>query len=146
MNEEEILAAVRAVFDAVDPTPSDVLAGARAAFRWRDPDAALLELVGDARPGRTGVRRGGGPRLLRFAGGDVSVEIEVVEEADGHRVVGRLLPPAAASVRVRHPGGELPSRTDAAGQFVADGVPGGPVSLLFQLPDGVSIVTSWMRL
>lgn len=146
MNEQEILTAVRAVFDAVDPAPPDVLAGARAAFRWRDPGAALLELVGDALPERTGLRRGGGPRLLSFTGGDVSVQIEVAEETGGRRVVGRLLPPAAASVRVRHPGGELPSRTDAAGQFVVDGVPGGPVSLLFRLPDGVSVVTSWVRL
>jgi hypothetical protein len=47
---------------------------------------------------------------------------------------------------VRHSGGELLSHTDAAGQFVAGGVPRGPVSLIFRLPDGVSVVTSWVRL
>ncbi|GAA4072731.1 MULTISPECIES: hypothetical protein [Actinomadura] len=146
MNEQEILAEIRAAFDAIDPPPPHVLAAAQAAFRWRDPDAVLVEIVGDAAAGRSGLRRGGGPRLLSFTGHDVGVEIEVMEEHEGHRVVGRLLPPATATVFLRHADGELRSSTDMAGQFVVDGVPGGPVSLLFRLPDGVCIVTSWVRL
>ncbi|GAA4143404.1 hypothetical protein [Actinomadura keratinilytica] len=146
MNEQEILAEIRAAFDAIDPPPPHVLEGAQAAFRWRAPDALLVEFVGDAAAGRSGLRQGDGPRLLSFTGHDVGVEIEVVEEPQGHRVVGRLLPPATATVVLRHADGELRSATDMAGQFMMDGVPGGPVSLMFRLPGGVCVVTSWVRL
>ncbi|GLZ14230.1 hypothetical protein Acsp04_44650 [Actinomadura sp. NBRC 104425] len=146
MNEQEILAEIRAAFDAIDPPPPHVLQGAQAAFRWRDPGALLVELAGDAAVGPPGLRQGGGPRLLSFTGHDVGVEIEVVEEPEGRRLVGRLLPPATAAVVLRHAHGQLRSGTDMAGQFVVDGVPGGPVSLLFRLPDGVCIVTSWVLL
>jgi hypothetical protein len=54
-----------------------------------------------------------------------------------------------ARVRVRHLAlvPEQPAaEADPAGQFVLPDLPEGLVSIVFLLPDGTSVVTSWIRL
>ncbi|MFB4301984.1 hypothetical protein [Actinomadura sp. NTSP31] len=148
MNDEELMAGTRAAFDALDPVPEGVLAAARSALGWRTPSAALAELREDlgGRPA-AGVRGAAG-RSLTFACPGSTVEIEVAGDGRHREITGRLVPPAAADIVVRHPG--LPpdrpvARTGATGLFCLPDVPEGLVSLLFRLPDGTSVVTSWIR-
>lgn len=146
------MAEVRAAFAVLDPVPESVLAAAREAISWREPDARQAELVVDSHavsPGGhtqalSGVR--GTSRSLTFDGPDLAVEIEVNGTGQDREIVGRLSPPAPAQVRIRHPGGEVTARVDRAGHFLVPGVPAGLVSLVFRLPDTTSIVTSWVRL
>ncbi|MFI0448635.1 hypothetical protein [Actinomadura sp. 6N118] len=150
MNEDKLLAALRAAFQALDPIPEDVLAAGRSAITWRRSDAALVELADDHnRPLPTGVR-GVTTRLLTFAGTELSVEIEVTGTDRATReLTGRLVPACGAHVRVRHlthAHEVLSARTDKAGQFVLPQVPEGLVSLEFRLSDATSVVTSWVRL
>ncbi|WP_146779083.1 hypothetical protein [Actinomadura craniellae] len=147
MNDDELMDRVRAVFATLEPVPGGVRAAGLAAFGFRDPDAALLELTTEltAAGPATGVR-GGRPRAFTFTGTGLAVEVEVTGEGRSLEIVGQLVPPGPAQVRVRCSTGELTCRVDAAGQFAVTGVPAGPVSLLFRLPDAASIVTSWVCL
>ena len=144
MDDDELLAEVRAAFSAVDPVPDRVLAAGEAAIAWRVPAAIPIELIADSRPATAGLR--GGSRLLTFDGAGLTVEIEVTGAGRDRELAGRLRPPAPAQVRVRQPGGELRARADRTGHFVVPRVPTGLTSLVFRLPDATSIVTSWVRL
>jgi hypothetical protein len=148
IDDETLLGQIGAAFAAVDPVPAQVRDAALAAFAARRPWAALAELSADSADGiqaGTGVRGRHGPRLLVFTGPGVTVEIEVTGDDADREIAGRLAPPAPADIAVRHLHGEVTTHADRAGHFVVPGVPAGPVSLVFVLPDASSIVTSWVR-
>lgn len=148
MNDDDLMSRVRAAFEVLDPVPDDVLAAGRSALAWRMPSAALAELARD-RAGHAGGVRGGTGRALTFACPGLTVEIEVSASGPGHEITGRLVPAAPAAVEVRHAGlaaGELTARAEDAGLFCLPRVPAGLVSLVLRLPDGTSVVTSWIRL
>jgi hypothetical protein len=144
--DDVLLRRIAEAYAATDPVPEHVRAAGRAAFWWRRTDATLAELTADSAEGAPAGIRGDGRRLLVFTGPDVAVEIEVSGDGTDREIVGRLAPPATAEVAVRHPSGQLSAHTDLAGQFVVPTVPAGLVSLVFQLTDASSIVTSWVRL
>jgi hypothetical protein len=147
VNDGELLDLVRQALESCDPPPPEIAAAGQAAYRWRTPPAAALAgLTRDRSTPMAGLRHGGAPRQLTFAGTGVLVEIEVTAHDRTREVTGLLRPAVAAGVRVRHAAGELAAETDPAGQFAVTGVPQGLVSLLFQLPGGQSVVTSWIRL
>ncbi|MFF5261069.1 hypothetical protein ACFY4C_19190 [Actinomadura viridis] len=157
---DPLLERVRAACQALDPLPAEVLAAARAALRWREPGAELAELSGDhgtrpealagaVRGAEDGTDPADGPRTLTFTARGVLIEIEVSGTGPARDVVGRLAPPVPARVRVRHPAlvpGRPETSADRAGQFTFAGLPRGLVSFAFLVPDGTSIVTSWVRL
>ncbi|MFI0350581.1 hypothetical protein [Actinomadura sp. 9N407] len=148
MNHDDLLSQVRATFQAIDPVPAEVLASARSALAWRRPGAELAELSDD-RTGRAAGARGAPARALTFTARDTVIEMEIATAGREHEIAGRLAPPAPAQVHVRHLGlapDRPATRADRAGQFALTGLPEGLVSLLFRLPDGTSIVTSWIRL
>ncbi|MFC4052267.1 hypothetical protein ACFOY4_21500 [Actinomadura syzygii] len=151
MNDDELMAGVRGAFETLDPVPDEVLAAARAAFALRVPSATLAELSHD-RAGQTAAGvRGTAGRVLTFAcpDGTVEVEVEVAAHGRDRELTGRLVPPSAALVRVRHlelPPDGITARAESAGLFCLPGVPAGLASLVFHLDDGTSIVTSWVRL
>jgi hypothetical protein len=130
-DDDDMWIALRDVTNRADPVPSLVLEAALDALRWRDPDAALAELVTDtALTGLpAGVRGGRQPRLLTFAAGDLTIEVEVGPDGSALRLVGQLVPPRPARVRVDHRDGTLEVDADEIGRFLASGVSPGPVRL-----------------
>ncbi|MUN35964.1 hypothetical protein [Actinomadura litoris] len=127
MNDDELLARVRAAFETLDPLPEGVLAAGRSALAWRAPSSVLAGLTGDLAGRVASGVRGGGVR----------------------EITGRLIPSAAADVHVRQPGlapGEVTARVEPGGLFCLPRVPEGVVSLDLRFPDGTSVVTSWVRL
>ncbi|MFI0485061.1 hypothetical protein [Actinomadura sp. 9N215] len=149
MNDDELLAGVRDAFDALDPVPEDVLAAARSSIAWRAPDAELAELARDRGGAAAEGVRGAAARVLTFTCPGGEVEIEVSEHGRDRELTGRLVPSAPALVQVRHrdlPPEGITARAEPAGLFCVPRVPAGLVSLVFQLDDGTSIVTSWIRL
>lgn len=147
--EEELLAAIAAFFDDVDPVPEHVLAAAKGSLTWRTIDAELAELVEDtALLAGTSVRGTHGPRLLTFSAPDVSVVVEVAELGPTRRLIGQLGDPRSAAIEVRFRGGTTWVDADQLGRFVVDGVPAGPVSLVCRFPDGdiAPLVTDWVTL
>lgn len=132
MSDEGLIEELR---DAFGPLPREVLGVGYDAFAWRT-DAALATL--DVEPAFAAVR--GDSRMLSFTGPGVRIALEVC----GLEIAGQLTPPCRAAVRLRSPGGAADTSTDEAGGFVLT-VPSGLVSLLFQLPDQTTVVTSWLR-
>lgn len=148
MNDEELMAGARAAFDVLDPVPEGVLAAARSALAWRTPAAELAELRRDGAVRPAAGVRGGSGRSLAFGCPRSAVEIEVTGDGRHREITGRLVPPASAEIVVRHggdPAGRPAGRTGPGGMFCLPHVPEGLVSLLFRLPDGSSVVTSWVR-
>ncbi|WP_242906193.1 hypothetical protein [Actinomadura terrae] len=149
MNDDELLARVRAAFDTLDPLPEAVLAAGRSALAWRTPSAVLAALTGDLAGRVAGTVRGGGVRALTFTGPGLTVEVEVARSGWDREITGRLIPSADVVVYVRHPDlapGEVTARVEASGLFCLPRVPDGVVSLDLRFPDGTSVVTSWIRL
>lgn len=134
-----------------DPVPADVRAAAHEAHRWRDPDAALAALVADSAQdnGRPATVRGpGGARLLTFIADELTIDVEVIRDDRHVSLVGQLVPPHRASVRVDHRGGSVEVTADDLGRFGVDGIPVGPVRLTCRGPadDAASVHTDWVLL
>jgi hypothetical protein len=62
------------------------------------------------------------------------------------RIVGQLVPPQVASVRITGGSGEQAHETDRLGRFDFDDVPPGPVRLSVRATDGTTVTTEWVLL
>jgi hypothetical protein len=148
---DDLPARIRDTFQALDPVPAEVLAAGRSALTWRFPGAELAEPT--AHPAQlhlaAGVRGAGAFRTLTLATSQTLIELEIDAAGPARAIAGRLAPPVPAEIRVRHLAltpGQPAARADQAGHFALPALPEGLVSLVFLLPDGTSIVTSWIRL
>ena len=141
-----LLAAIAGVDERLDPVPEFVREAARAAFAWREEDAALAELVSDGLLEQTGVRAGGGPLLLSFRVGALTVDLEVHEHGTRRRVLGQLSPAGPGQLRAHVGQEERAAEPDALGRFVLDDVATGPFRLRWQPAAGPPVVTSWTSL
>jgi hypothetical protein len=143
-DDAALLAAIARVHARVDPVPELVREAAHAAFGWRDPDAAVAELVADEAPAEAGARAAGGPRLLSFALGDLTVDLEVHAHGSSRRVLGMLSPVAAGRLHARRGIAEDEVALDAWGRFVLEDLPAGPFRLRWRPATGPAVVTSWI--
>jgi hypothetical protein len=154
-DDHALLARLRYTARQVDPMPVAVQVAARAAIRWRAPDpepAALVHdsVLGAAAPGVLAAATV--PRALTFTAPGLSIELqaETAGEAGGLRLVGRLVPPQAAEVMVRHGARLITVRADGRGRFAVRGVAPGPLSLRCRLDaaSGASrlVETAWLTL
>jgi hypothetical protein len=153
VGDARLLARLGEMFEETDPVPEAVLAGARQALRWRDPDARLAELVEAEQMIGAAVRAHGDQQLLTFDAPGLSVVVEVTEVGASRRLVGQVVPPVTTHVSVRSGGaGESASAdcslfqvpTDKLGRFTAEAIPPGPLSLRCTLEDGSAVETSWI--
>lgn len=148
--DEPLVEELRRVVELADPVPARVLEAARGSFSWRTIDAELAELAYDsavAAGGEALVRSAGGGRVLTFESPGLSVEVEVTPSGSGRRLVGQLVPPQPAAIEIRHAAGTLAVDADELGRFAADGIPGGPVSLVCRPADGSpAVATGWLVL
>lgn len=141
-NDDELMAQLRLAL-AHDPVPAHVTAGARAAFLWRTIDAELAELVYDsfeAQPELAGVRGGGDARLLTFETPTLVVDVEVTAAGHRRRLLGHVHSelPGPLRLELRHAEATRQVTLDARGQFVAEGVAPGAMSLRCHSPGGSS--------
>lgn len=146
MNDEQLLAELRAALADADPVPESVSEAAKAAYEWRTIDAELAELSYDSLlddKELAGVRSGGdAARMLTFDSADMTVEIAV----ERGRIIGQLVPPQPGTVEVRYAGGSITIEADAIGRFACDAVPRGPFSLRCIGSSATPIVTDWIVL
>lgn len=147
--DHALLARLRSTFETVDPVPQDALEVARASLSWRDPDAALAELIVDSLTETAPVRSGraDGPRLLTFEADGLTIELEVAEDGQNRRLLGQLVPPSRAEVVVRWATGQLRVNADEIGRFSASNIPAGQVSLSCILEHTARpVATSWVSI
>jgi hypothetical protein len=135
-----------------EPVPPELLRAAVDAFAWRDIDAALAELTYDSLTDSDEaalVRGSPGQRLVSFAAGGITIDVEVTSAGAGRTVLGQIAPPQPATVDVRHPADTVTVEADELGRFRCGPLPAGPASLRLRPPPGGSgpaIVTDWISL
>jgi hypothetical protein len=116
---------------------------ARAAYDWMQVDAELADLVFDSadQPELAGVRGGAEDvRQLTYQAAGLTIECEL--SVDG--IVGEVLPPGPARVRLQAPGSaERELAVDERGRFVDDEPPAGPFSLRLARPGEPEVTTPW---
>jgi hypothetical protein len=119
---------LRPLVERDDPVPPEVVAAAQAALTWQRIDAELAELAGDSLSVAAGVR-GAAARLLTYQAGGITIEVEVVTADDRVRILGQLVPPQPAHLRVEQPAGPVEVTADALGRFRVTGLTPGPTRL-----------------
>lgn len=124
--------------------PPKVVASARAAFRSRDVEALLAQLVTDSLDDPEAEPS---PREITFLGGGLQIAVSVVgAPGQEYDVLIRLTPEDADSVEVQSHG-QMPARAQClrAGQWAASPVSPGPARVTVA-HRGRTIRTAWTRL
>jgi hypothetical protein len=154
MNEpdDELEQELRALAANREPVPAALLRAAVDAFAWRDIDAEIAELVYDSLVDTDEaalVRGPAGQRLVSFAAGGMTIDVEVAGAGPGRTVMGQITPPQRATVDIRYPGDTVTVEADELGRFRSGPLPPGPASLRLRPPPGAvgpAIVTDWISL
>jgi len=151
-SDDNLEAELRRLAADNEPVPAELVQAALDAFGWRDIDAELAELVYDslADTGETSLVRGpADQRLVSFAVGGMTIDVEVTSAGPGRAVMGQIAPPQRAMVDIRHPQDTVTVEADELGRFQSGPLPAGPASLRLRPPpggDGPAIVTDWISL
>ena len=145
-SDDALGAALTSLFATADPVPAHLRAAASMALGWRDIDAELAELTGDSlvNAGRATVR-GAAPRLLSFATGDITIDLEITEDGDTVRLLGQIAPPQSTDVAIEFAGGRHTGRTDEIGRFQFDDLPSGWLRVVVASGESGTSHTEWMR-
>lgn len=146
-DDELLLADLGAALRAEREVPDRLLDVGRAAFSWRDADAALAALIFDstAAPAEgAGVRAElAALRTLTFATDTLGVELEVTPDA----MVGQLLPAQSGEIDILRPDGTSATvSADAVGWFTISPRPAGLFRLHVRPTDGAAVITEWTAL
>ena len=153
--DDELLARLGAALRGAQEPPDHVSALARLSFGLRDLDARLAELVADtAVDAPAGVRSAtAAPRLLTFSSGDtdldLEVELQVTPAGGGRDLVGQVVPPGPATLRLEPAAGTgaVEADADELGRFAVS-LPAaeGAWRLVCHRPGEPAVVTSWVLL
>ena len=146
---DELEAELRRLAARVDPVPPELLRGAVEAFAWRDIDAELAELVFDslAELDEAVLVRGSPERrMLSFAGGGLTIDVEVTATGPARTVMGQIVPPRRGQVDLRRPGDTVTIEADELGRFRSGPLAPGPLSLRLRTEEGAPVVTDWLGL
>jgi len=150
--DDELEAELRRLAADREPVPAQLVQAALDAFGWRDIDAELAELVYDSLVDADQASLVRGPadqRLVSFAVGGMTIDVEVTSAGSGRSVMGQIAPPQRAMVDIRYPRDTVTVETDELGRFESGPLPPGPASLRLRPPpggEGPAIVTDWISL
>ena len=151
-SDNELEAELRRLAADREPVPAELVQAALDAFGWRDIDAELAELVYDSlvdADEASLVRGSPGQRLVSFAVGGMTIDVEVTSAGPGRAVMGQIAPPQRAVVDIRGTRDTVTVEADELGRFQSGPLPPGPASLRLRPPpggDGPPIVTDWISL
>ena len=151
-SDDELEAELRRLAASREPVPAQLHQAAVDAFSWRDIDAEIAELVYDSLLDADAASLVRGPadqRMVSFAVGGITIDVEVTGAGTGRSVMGQIAPPQRATVDIRYPQDTVTVETDELGRFESGPLPPGPASLRLRPPpggDGPAIVTDWISL
>jgi len=147
-DDDELIARLNRVAARADPVPEALVTAARGVFGLRELDARVAELVRDSAIAATSapvsVVRGPGGRLLSFESGDIAVECEITASDARRDVFGQFVGARPAAVHITATSAVVDTPVDDQGRFSARGIPAGLFRLRWSLPDGTTLVTSWI--
>lgn len=142
MSDEQVREVLRQFHLRTDPVPASCRAAARGVFAWRDAASELAELLTDSLLSGASVRSQGGPRLLTFATGAHTIEIEVNGTGRTRQVIGQVTPASPGELRPR--GTDQRARPDELGRFFFADLPAGRFSLTWRPDDAPVYNTAWI--
>ncbi|GIH02118.1 hypothetical protein Rhe02_01850 [Rhizocola hellebori] len=143
-NDDALWEALQGLTSRQDAVPADVVLAAKEALSWRDPDAALAQLADESRSATlAGVRGEHQPELLTFTAGELTIEVELTTTGRQVSLLGQLVPPQSARIRIDHPAGPTWLEADALGRFAAPGLARGHLRITCHPGDGVPVCTTW---
>ncbi len=148
-DDDELEEELRRLAAQLDPVPPELLRGAAGAFAWRDIDAELAELVFDSLldfDEATLVRGSPERRLVSFAGGGLTIDVEVTSAGPARTVMGQIVPPQRGVVDIRRPQETVTVEADELGRFRSGPLSPGPLSLRLRPAAGPPVVTDWLAL
>jgi hypothetical protein len=147
-DDEELLERLRAICIEVDPVPEPVYEAARAAFALRRLDAELADLVRDSLDEAVeavAVRATGLAeiRMLSFAVGDLIIDLQVTDRAEGRHLVLQVTGVELRAARMET-ATEIRELDTEDGVLIADRVTPGRVRFALTGVDGRQYVTTWI--
>jgi hypothetical protein len=145
--DDELMAALRQALADRDAVPPSFVDAAKGAFAWRTIDAELARLTYDSLAGQEAVvvtrSEPASIRALTFTSPRLTIELEVA----GDSLIGQVVPPRTATVRVQSQDGQETEITaDQIGCFVIQPAPRGPFRLRCQTDASVDVLTGWITL
>lgn len=146
LTDELLLGDLQRVLDTVDAARIRGDEAAKAAFGWAEVDSELAELTFDSvadqpeltlRSTRSELRQ----MTFKASASDVSIDIEISSAG----LIGQIVPPQSAHVRVRQSAGPaFDVETDAFGVFQVDGVkPGRTIVVASAADDSWAVRCAW---
>jgi hypothetical protein len=147
--DDELTSELRRLTARLDPVPPELLDAAAGAFAWRDIDAELAELVFDSlldTDEASLVRGAPERRLVSFAGGGLTIDVEVTTAGPERMVMGQMVPPQRGVVDIRRRQETVSIEADELGRFRSGPLPPGPLSLRLRPAGGAPVVTDWLAL
>jgi hypothetical protein len=139
---------LRRAADRFDPVPDRLRYVADEAYAIRTLGAELAELVFDSLVESDAplVRGDDQPRLLTFQAGAFSVDVELAGPHQARRIIGQVIPAEQMQIDVRCGAKARTVQADELGRFIAEDLPGGPLSLRCRPSDAnrPPVVTEWI--
>jgi hypothetical protein len=145
--DDELLARLRVIADAVDGPPEHVEEHARAALSSRLIGHELITLLADSATtaGHTVRADDQRVRLLSFSTASVSLELQI-DDVAGHLSLRGQVTGASGAVEVETPTDRRTATMDDDGWFVVPEIPAGTVRIRLRADDGTPVTTSWVSL
>jgi hypothetical protein len=116
-DDDVLLAVLGEALDEVEPLREDFAAAvSSAAFTSRDLNAELAALVSDSLTAGAGVRDDSGERVLSFAAGEVTIDLDLTGDGVIHGVID---PIDDSTATLETAEGPIPLAVDDLGRFTA---------------------------
>jgi hypothetical protein len=147
LDDDELLAALRAAQLEREAVPAEFVEAGKNAFAWYNIDAELARLtydsVRDREPALSMRSESASIRALTFTSAHLSIELEVGADS----LVGQVVPTQAATIRVQPKvGTDTSVAADEIGCFSIRPVPAGEFRLHCRTAHGLDAQTGWITL
>ena len=143
--DDALLSDLRRIAARVDAPPPLLASSSRATFAFGRLDDELARLVQDTALAPVGSRSAGEPRMIAFAAGEITVDVEVTEGPDDCRLTGVVDGPVT-ELCVQTPSTTYAVEVDAQGRFRAAGLDGPLLRLIMATGSGRGVTTPWVQL
>jgi hypothetical protein len=143
--EEELLAALRQVFDSRQEPPPEIVEAGKKIFAWHGTGKEIAQLTYDSAraPDRDPAAEGevADTRVVTLSSVRMTIELGFTPDA----VLGQVAPPHATTITLQlRNGREKGLAADEAGRFAIRPAPAGRFRLLCQSDGGPDVLTAWI--
>jgi hypothetical protein len=145
-DEEELLAALRQVFDSRQEPPPEIVEGGKKIFAWHGTGKEMAQLTYDSAraPDREPASKDevADSRVMTFRSAWLTIQLGLTPDA----VLGQVAPPHAMTITMQLGNGrEKGLAADETGRFAIRPPPAGRFRLLCQTDGDPDVLTAWIN-